>query len=225
MNKRTRSFVNMTTTVLNVLNKNESVWSEFTRFGTSVANFKALKTDIDKRAADAQIVTTGGTEDKSNASNDLLDLVSKLSKRASIYAVDQNNMELHDSVRVSRGVLSQLSGKAALNKITAVYNRMKEVEDELVPYGITADDFAKLKELIDAFDDLSELPRTMIVERSMHLQTLPQLITSMRKVLYEMDGLITFFDGTDFEAEYKNARKIVDPRVVTPRTDEEKTEE
>lgn len=215
----------MITTVKNVLDKNEPTWSEFTRFGTSVTAFKALKTEIDKRAADAQIVTSGATEDKSNAAADAFDLISKLSKRAAVYAIDQNDMELHDSLRVSRGMLSQLSGKAALNKITAVYNRLEALGEALVPYGITADELTKLKTLIDAYDDLSELPRTLIVERSTHIRSLPQLLTAMRKVLYEMDSLITYFDGTDFEADYLNARKIIDPRVTASRTDESQTPE
>lgn len=222
MDKRTRSFVNMITALLLVLNKYEAVWTKFARFVTSVTAFKSLKTEIDKRSADSQIVTSGGTIDKGNAANEAFDFVSKVSKRAAIYAIDQNNMELHDSIRVSRGSLARLSGKDALNKITAVYNRLLPLGEALAPYNITADDLKKMKELIDAYDDVSELPRNMIVERSMHLQTLPQLLTATRKVLYEMDGLITFFEDTDFEAEYKNARKIIDARGGSAKADEEK---
>lgn len=202
----------MITAVVNVLNKYETVWAGFTRFVTSVTNLKSLKQDVDKRAADSQIVTTGSTIDKGNAANEAFDEASKLSKRASIYAIDQNNMELHDTIRVSRGSLSQMSAKSALSKLTAIYNQLAALGDALVPYGITAEDIAGLKQLIDAYDGLGEQPRSLIVERSMHLQTLPQLIGGLRKVLYELDSLITLFADSDFEAEYRNARKIVDPR-------------
>ena len=63
--------------------------------------------------------------------------------------------------------------------------------------------------LIDAYDKLLSRPRELTVNRKVHNEDLPELIQESRKLLYKLDSLINLFDGTEFEAAYLNARRIV----------------
>ena len=56
--------------------------------------------------------------------------------------------------------------------------------------------------LIDAYDKLLSRPRQLTVNRKVHSEDLPDLIQASRKLLNKLDG-------TEFEAAYHNARRIV----------------
>ena len=70
-------------------------------------------------------------------------------------------------------------------------------------------DFKASRMLIDAYDKLLSRPRQLTVNRKVHSEDLPELIQASRKLLNKLDSLVNLFDGTEFEAAYHNARRIV----------------
>ena len=208
MIKRHEDFISMLTVVCPVLDKYKTVWSTNSVFAGYVTDFNANKLLIDAAAQGGVIITTGATQDKYNAAEAAFEFGSKLSKRASIYALEQDNTEMHDQMRVSKGSLSQLADTKALAKLHDIYDRMMAVGEGLSPY-VSPEELTRFKALIDAYDKLLSRPRELTVNRKVHNEDLPELIQVSRKLLYKLDSLINLFDGTEFEAAYLNARRIV----------------
>ena len=198
----------MLTVVGPVLDNNKTVWSANSAFSGYVTDFKANKALIDAAAQGGNIITTGATQDKINAAEAAFDFGSKLSKRASVYALEQDNSEMHDQMRVSKGSLSQLADSKASVKLHDIYDRMMAIGDDLSPF-VSAEELTRFKTMIDAYDKLLSRPRELTVNRKVHNEDLPELIQASRKLLYKLDSLINLFDGTEFEAAYRNARRIV----------------
>ena len=208
MLKTQEDFISMLTVVCPVLDKHKTVWNTNSVFSGYVTDFNANKLLIDAAAQAGNIITTGATQDKYNAAEAAFDLGSKLSKRASVYALEQDNTEMHDQMRVSKRSLDQLADTKASAKLHDLYNRMVAVGEGLSPY-VSAEELTRFKALIDAYDKLLSRPRELTVNRKTHNEDLPELIQASRKLLYKLDSLINLFDGTEFEADYLNARRIV----------------
>ena len=208
MFKAQEDFISMMTVVGSVFDTNQPVWNTNSVFARYVTDFTANKLQIDAAAQGGEIITTGATQDKINAAVAAFDFGSKLSKRASVYALEQDNTEMHDQMRVSKGSLSQLADSKASTKLHDLYDRMAAVGEGLLPY-VSVEELTRFKSMIDAYDKLLSRPRELTVNRKVHNEDLPELIQASRKLLYKLDSLINLFDGTEFEAAYLNARRIV----------------
>ena len=208
MFKAQEDFISMMTVVGSVFDTNQPVWNTNSVFARYVTDFTANKLQIDAAAQGGEIITTGATQDKINAAVAAFDFGSKLSKRASVYALEQDNTEMHDQMRVSKGSLSQLADSKASTKLHDLYDRMAAVGEGLLPY-VSVEELTRFKSMIDAYDKLLSRPRELTVNRKVHNEDLPELIQESRKLLYKLDSLINLFDGTEFEAAYLNARRIV----------------
>jgi len=208
MIKRHEDFISMLTVVGSVFDNHKTVWNTNSVFAGYVTNFNAKRLLIDAAAQGGEITTTGATQDKINAAEAAFEFGSKLSKRASVYALEQDNTEMHDQMRVSKGSLSQLADSKASIKLHDLYNRMVAAGEGLSPY-VSPEELTQFKTLIDAYDKLLSRPRELTVNRKVHNEDLPELIQASRKLLYKLDSLINLFDGTEFEAAYLNARRIV----------------
>ena len=208
MFKAQEDFISMMTVVGSVFDTNQPVWNTNSVFARYVTDFTANKLQIDAAAQGGDIITTGATQDKINAAVAAFEFGSKLSKRASVYALEQDNTEMHDQMRVSKGSLSQLADSKASTKLHDLYDRMTAVGEGLLPY-VSVEELTRFKSMIDAYDKLLSRPRELTVNRKVHNEDLPELIQESRKLLYKLDSLINLFDGTEFEAAYLNARRIV----------------
>ena len=210
MTTKDKNYVTMCRTVNDVFTKYAGEWASAKRFASEVTHFRGILNEVGTTKADSQIVTSGATADKADAALNLFDKAVNLGKRASVYALDNNNQELHDHLRTSRGALLQIHDTFALAKCKDIYNRLIAVKTGLTDYGIAETDLTELKQLIDAYDALVNRPRGLIVERKGHNESIPEQIKALRESIYKLDSLINLFAGTVFETDYKNARIIVD---------------
>lgn|GEM_PF-3093451 len=71
-------------------------------------------------------------------------------------------------------------------------------------------ELSDFKTQIDGYDALINRPRDLTVERKGLNDNIPGLMRELRKSIYKLDSLITLFDDTQFETDYKNARKVID---------------
>ena len=79
-------------------------------------------------------------------------MVTDLGKRASVYALDHDNQELHDHLRTSKGALSNMPDTVSLAKAKDMYTRMEAIKSDLADYGITEEVLDECKRFIDAYD-------------------------------------------------------------------------
>lgn len=210
MTTRDKNYLTMCRTVNTVFTKYETVWQTNNRFTREVETFGGLLSQLQDVKVDAEVVTTGATVDKADAAVELYAKAVDLGKRASVYALDTNNQELHNQLRTSKGSLSNMHDTFSLAKARDIYKRIDAIKEELADYGILAEDVAELKALIDAYDALISRPRELIVERKGHNESIPELLKKLRESVYKLDSLINLFSGTAFETDYKNARTVVD---------------
>lgn len=211
MRQKDENFVSMCMSVKEVLNNHSAVWSPKVAFKNQVTVFNSLMNDISLSVEGAEIVSTGATEDKSVAEMKAITLAVNLAKRASVYAIEENNMELHDQLRVTKSTLLRRPDTMTLSKLRDIHTRLSAIVSELIDYDVTDADLIQLNTLNDAYDVLISHPRTLIVERKGYNQdAIPGLLATMREVLYKMDSLINLFSETVFEREYKDARIIID---------------
>lgn len=73
------------------------------------------------RAGCAEIVSKGATEDKAAAELKAVQYAVNLAKRASIYALETNNMELHDQLRVTKTTLLRRPDTLAVAKLRDIH--------------------------------------------------------------------------------------------------------
>ncbi len=210
MTTRDENYVSMCRTVESVLVTYESVWRSNVRFVKERTLFRDLLSKVEQAGVESLIVTTGATTDKAEAASRLFSMVTDLGKRASVYALDHDNQELHDHLRTSKGALSNMSDTVSLAKAKDVYARMEKIKNGLADYGITEEVLDECKRLIDAYDAYITRPRDLIVERKGHNQSLSELMRDLRRCVYKLDSLMSLFSGTLFEMNYRNARIIVD---------------
>ncbi len=216
------NFLSMTRAVHAVLKRHESKWKGAKRFAESAQVLENLIGQEAVTSTDAGIITTGATEDKHGAGNAAFELGADIAKRASIYAIHQKNMELHDQLRVSRSSFAARHHAAAVAKLRDIIKRLMPILLELADYGISPTEITQLTELTNRYEKLASKPRDLVVTRKTINQSIPKLIAKLRKVLYELDSLISMFKTIvpQFVEEYKNARKIIN---LGSRSDDSKT--
>ena len=210
MTTKNENYVSMCRSVEGVLVAHETVWQSNTRFVKERILFGDLLGKVQQAGGESLIVTTGATADKAEAASRLFSMVTDLGKRASVYALDHDNQELHDHLRTSKGALSNMPDTVSLAKAKDMYTRMEAIKRDLADYGITEEVLDECKRLIDAYDAYITRPRDLIVERKGHNQSLSELLRDLRRCVYKLDSLMSLFSGTRFETDYRNARIIVD---------------
>ena len=211
MKQSDENFVSMCRAVQDVLTKHQALWEPKVAFKNQATTFNGLMDDMGLAMESAEIVSTGATDNKTNSEMSAVLLAVNLAKRASIYAMEVGNMELHDQLRVTKSTLLRRPDTLTLAKLRDIHSRLSEIVAELADYGVLPTDLTALNSMNDAFDALIARPRTLIVERKGYNQdTIPSLLSALREVLYKMDSLVNIFSGSDLAKEYKDARIIID---------------
>lgn len=211
MRQTDENYVSMCKAVEDVLNKHTTVWTPMVAFKNQATSFFDLMTAITEAMEGTEIVSTGATKDKINAELRAVELAVKLAKRGSIYAVDRDNIELHDQLRVSKSTLLRRPDTLTLAKLRDIHDRLNAIVSELADYGVLPEDLTSLNAMINTFDSLVVRPRVLVVERKTYNQDMiPSLLSSIREVLYKMDSLVNLYEETMFNQEYKHARMVID---------------
>jgi hypothetical protein len=210
MTTRQENFVRMVNTVNEILKDNHIKWTGVKRFARSAEELNQLLELNTITGAKANSTLTGATKDKHSLASKAMKAGVKIAKRASIYALDESNMELHDKLRISRSMLLNKHEAEALKTLKDVIEQLTPIVGELADYAIVPADLTDLKKLVDDYAKSITKPRELTTVRTTINETLlPELINKMRAVLYQLDSFIGLFDHTPFEAEYLNARKVI----------------
>jgi hypothetical protein len=221
MRTKEENFLSMAKATNATLKRNKAKWENVKRFALSAQVLKDLISLTNEMSANAEIETTGATTDKHQAALDAVKWGVKMAKRASIYALDQKDMQLHDQLRTSRSSMLSRHDAETIAKLRDLHKRISPIVGKLEDYAVLPVDMQRLKQLTDAFENMESDPRDLIVERKTINGSIPKLKRKIQETLYQLDSLINIFDETPFEAEYLNARKIID---LGGRSDDDKDE-
>ena len=129
-----------------------------------------------------------------------------------MYALNGNDLELHDQLRISKSALLNRPDTLTVSKLRDVHGRLSGLGAGVLDgYGVTAADMAELEDRITVLEGLLVRPRTLIVERKgVNQDAIPGLLAELRAILYKMDSMVTLWEGTVFGTNYRDARIIVD---------------
>jgi hypothetical protein len=211
MTTRQENFLRMVHTVNSILELHKSKWINVKRFALSATLLNDLENMMNTAAASTSTNVKGATKDKHTKADEAIELGAKLAKRASVYARDKKNMEMHENFRFSRKSLLAIHDAEALDKLRDVHKKITPIAGELADYGVLMADVQLLGKLIEEYDALLTRPRVLVTVRTtMNTSKLPELLGKMRTTLDDLDDLINLFDLTPFEDDYWNARKIID---------------
>lgn len=210
MRKRQENFIRMAQAVQEVLNRKEPVWQSATAFVREQVHFQNYMDALHQSLMHTQMQSKGATEDKEMLKNEAIAITVNMAQRASVYALNNKNMELFEQLHVNNAVLHHYSDHLLLAKLQHVQVLLTERQTALEDYSVTVQNLEEMDSAIKAYENMLAKPRDIIVERKQHNYTTGQIIDLLRQTLFKMDKLINIFNGSTLVHEYKSARIIID---------------
>ncbi|MNE47956.1 hypothetical protein D3C80_1423880 [compost metagenome] len=211
MNQRDVNFVSMCRAVQQVLTTYQTTWAAMPAFVVQANRFTQMVKNLDHATEGSEIVTNGITDQKSDIEGRAVLLAVNLAKRASVYALEVNDLALHEQLSESKTSLLRRPDNLTLSRLRDIHSRLNAIVGQLGDYFVRPGDLAMLDELNNAFEQQISTPRTAIVVRKGYNQdAIPGLLADIRLCLYKMDNLVNLFASTRLAPEYKHARITVD---------------
>lgn len=210
MTTKQQNYADMANTVYNKLQEYKSVWESVPQFA---ALDNELKTTLDGLALadkESKIITTGSTSDKMSAKEQAIAAVLKISGPALVYAINNNNLTLHDQLNVTKSRLMKIQDGTLPQRLNGIVEEIEKIAQALAEYGVTEQDIADAKTKTDAYTAQVNVPRGLITKRSTKIETVADHIEQLRNIFYRLDKMMHLSQGTEFHRDYKNARKVID---------------
>jgi len=204
------NFVRMAQSVDRVVEKNQVVWSHVNSFSNNVTSLQELLKALSDNKQTTQQKSTGATLDKLRAEDIAINSGVNLAQRASVYALDNNNMQLYNQLNVHKTELKAMHDNNCIAQLKNIAALLSPIIGDLNNYGVTATELQQMKSDTNAYETILNLPRQVIVERKSNNQVSKEIIAQIRFVLMKMDKQINIFADSQFEKEYENARIIID---------------
>ena len=209
MKQYEENFLTMANATFETLIKDDSEWKQVPRIAAAVTK---LGTDIEKAngvAKESIVITSGATQNKADLIDQAVSAAVRLCKPACVYALDWGDMALHDTLNVSRASLLQLRDMTLLQRLNRLVEVVDPLVDDLADYGVKPELLGLLKERIIRLSEVITQPRELTAERKSKKQLFSELISELRKTLYQLDNLMKIFDPSELYTEYRNARIVV----------------
>jgi len=212
MTTRNENYMTMVAATIKVLDNNEAVWVTNNPFNALVKSIKEDSRLVQDAQKGGSNISTGATQDKETAGDLAIALAVKLSKLTQVYALEKNNMTLHNQIRLTRSGLDFYGDAELVPVLEDFRQRLASLDPEVTEYGVTAAEIARLETLTSAFDAIKSNPRIIITERKSHNTNIPALIRHIRLSLSKIDKLINIWADSfpQFLSNYTNARIIID---------------
>ena len=215
MDNRNHSRYRMLTSVRGTLagHEDKNTWTTVPAFVKAVDDLDGVIAGVGTHLQ-ATSVSSGATAAKLTAQDNLAGAGHEIASAIHACATEAGDEELATEVDFS---LSDLS-KGHPASIIARCKRIGAIASEelamLADYNITQANLTALKKKIEAFEKVCSKPRQNVAKKAAANKALPRLFKQARNILTRrMDRLMVPFrtSAPEFYAEYKTARKIVNP--------------
>ena len=211
MNKRESNKLTMYNGVLQVLESNSAIYSNYTVMTEAVTDFKNLINEINNSDIDFIKATKGTTATKEIKEDELETAILKLANAVYIYATRTGNEELKTDSDVNRSRLELMRDTELANRGKIIIDKAESLLTELTGYGITQEFIDAAKVIHNDFETILSKQQEKHAERSMNRQSLTELYKQIDSIVYDqLDPFVEMFIDTevDFYNEYKRARII-----------------
>lgn len=212
MLQRDENYLTMGKTTVSVLDKNVSIWQSNVAVTNLVNKVKAEILLIDQAQQGSGKISTGATLDKEVAGDMAIEMAVRLAGVGQAYALDNNNNQLHDQLKVSYTRLDSLPDNILGATLRLLHKNLNNIAGDLLSYGITADALAEFEAAIENFENVNTTPRVIIAERKGHNASIPTLLRKLRSHFYNLDRLVKIWENTEpkFVSDYQTARIVID---------------
>ncbi|MGD9993922.1 MAG: hypothetical protein AB7S69_11535 [Salinivirgaceae bacterium] len=225
MNRVQNNHLSSYLAVANILTKYGAKLALVPAIAAVVSKFMALLEELKEVQQIQEGKSTGTTLQKQKEEAEMIEITLRVAASIYVYAVDQNNLELQQEVKVSPSYLKTIGDNSLLNRCNRIHQIASGLDAEaLAPYGLLPETTSGLRKEIDDFAALVAKPRTAIVARSTATSRLQELFKEINTLLREqMDKLMLVIKDQEpvFYNEYKAARVIVDLRGAYEKEEEE----
>lgn len=184
----------------------------------TIPNAIAAKTDFDQKIQDLMLTianagtqTTGYTQIKENARQQLEKSLLKIIRGLKAVAIDNNYPDLLAKTEYSRTAVERLRDSETYTTTLRIYELAQNYQTQLANYAITVANITDLKGYNDAFFAVIQLPKDKIGERASYNQLIELQMAGVDELLRMR--LDTYMDLIEFDlpqlyAQYKSARSI-----------------
>lgn len=228
MNKNYENYLTMANATMEVMSRRNAEWSHIPRIVNVMSDIKGTTDKANEAYRGALIITTGATQNKADIVQEAVASVVKLCKPVSVYAIDKNDIKLHDELSVSKASLLQLRDMSLVQRLTHLIQLVEPYLSHLNDYGVKEEDVKAAKALVEQLSGIITQPRELTAERKSKNELFGELIGELRKQFYLLDSLMKLFDPSELYTEYRNARIIVNlgrrkQKEEEPEEEEEET--
>lgn len=199
-------------TTINFLDDNNAVWSGTTAFADAVTRAKAGTDAIDSAVDTQQTPTSGVTDDKADARDELEEQLLATADQLSALAVKNGDNDLGAKAEMTKSSLDKMKANDLEQAAERVAGLANDNLAALADFDVTAADILALNTARTAFADAKDSPRQAAVGRKTQTMSIPQRIASVRSIFRnEIDKMVTKKkkNNPDFYAGYFAARIIV----------------
>ncbi len=162
---------------------------------------------MEEAASIQQSDSTGETEAKKVARENMADTVIKYALRGTVKAKKAGNVELSRDLDHRRTYILRNSEAVSLAKATAIKDKIKK---NLGILGITTDQVTEMEKAIEKFETVMTLPQVAQGTKKVKgTEKLNDLSLELDSVLINLSNLIdSYYDNSDFSREFANAKML-----------------
>ena len=194
------------------LDNKTNVWSAIGRVAIYKNQLDELLGRISSKAEEAGD-TLGISNRKEQLKTALAIKVSGLSGALQAFANDQDNIDLAESVAVSKSEIIRMRDQDIAPTVRRVMSTAEEHLADLSDFGVTTNSNTEILSTLDDFNSLVGKPRNILSQRYVALGTLEELFNETNSLLKtRMDNIMLMFRENNhaFYDGYQRARTIVD---------------
>jgi hypothetical protein len=197
-----------------ILKTHQDVWESLGAFADASGEFDE-QVDSIQTLLQVQTDRKGGTADKAQALNAVVDSAFEITAALLAYARANADDALADTMDFSRSDIVAGRDSEVLARCQNIYTHATELVASLANYGITPAKLSAFKKQTDAFAAVKTRPRQDRATGAAATKAFPELFALADELLNDrLDGLAIQFKDTQpaFYNEYTTARVIVDLR-------------
>ncbi|WP_131539959.1 hypothetical protein, partial [Pedobacter nototheniae] len=149
MRKRDEDFLRMAAATFKILTNNQNVWSNNVVANPIVTSINEDINSINEALKGVIEGSKGASSSKEQAAELAISQTLKLSRLTQVYAISHNDLALANKMQLSESLLRSLPNQQLAAALETIADAILKFQPELVEYGITEDEYNKLKRFID----------------------------------------------------------------------------
>ncbi len=211
MNKIHNNQFKMFLSTQNQLNQNASIWSPMQRIVACKTEADELIGLIQSKAEQSNLKTSV-TQQKEELKNTIALKTSSLSGLIQVYASDTGNTDLINNIKISASEVTQTKDANLDAVVRNVCTHAQQNQQALISYSVTEDTINELLTLLNQYNQLIGVPRSLQSSKYAKLQSIDELFDKANDLFKnKLDKLMLIYREShpEFFSAYHSARVII----------------